>query len=46
MGHELEMERTAAKREVISWTMRGVGVDLSMEFTRMEYGHSITKFWE
>ena len=25
MGHELKMERTAAKREVISWTMRGGG---------------------
>ena len=31
MGHELEMERTAAKREVISWTMRGEGVDPPME---------------
>ena len=32
MGHEFKMGRTAAKREVISWTMKGGEVELSIEF--------------
>ena len=39
MVHDLKMERTAAKREVILWTMEGGGrVDLSIEFDRIGGG--------